>query len=231
MRRADLSHVEAWFFDLDNTLYPAHSDLFSQIDQRMAEFIARFLEVDHVTARRYQKGYWESHGTTLSGMMAEHGMAAEPFLDYVHDIDVSVLSADPHLDAALERLPGQKIVFTNGSLKHAQRVLEQLRLAHHFEDIFDIAAAEFVPKPQPDPYRKLLAQTRARAQTVAMFEDSAKNLLPAHALGMTTVWVRGKSEWSGPDAHHTAKHIHHHTDELTGFLNTALLRQRPDDQA
>lgn len=215
-----LAQAEAWLFDLDNTLYPAHTDLFAQIDQRMAAFITNYLRVSADAARRLQKAYWASHGTTLSGLMAEHRMPPEPFLEFVHDIDVSVLNYDPRLDRALSRMPGRKIIFTNGTVRHAENVLERLKLAHHFENIFDIAATGYVPKPVASAYRHVVSISGIQARHTVMVDDSVKNLAPAHELGMTTVWAAGKPEWSGPDPHPDAAHIHHVTDDLGEFLDT-----------
>ncbi len=217
-----LERAEAWLFDLDNTLYPAHSDLFAQIDKRMASFIADFLGVDAVAARAVQKAYWASHGTTLNGLMSEHQMAPEAFLEFVHDIDVSVLSYDPRLDRALSRLPGRKIIFTNGTLRHAENVLSRLKLERHFEAIFDIAATGYTPKPHQQAYRHVVAATGVRAGRTVMIDDSAKNLLPAFTMGMTTVWAAGKTEWSGPDPQQDDAHIHHVTDDIGGFLGAVF---------
>jgi len=215
-----LAHAEAWLFDLDNTLYPAHTDLFAQIDQRMASFIANFLSVSATQARTIQKAYWSSHGTTLNGLMAEHRMPPEPFLEYVHDIDVNILRYDARLDRGLSNIPGRKIIFTNGTVRHAENVLNQLKLGHHFESIFDIAATGYVPKPHAEAYQHVISAAGLRAAHTVMVDDSVKNLRPAFDLGMTTVWAAGKTEWSGPDAQPDDAHIHHRTDDIGGFLET-----------
>jgi len=220
-----LTQAEAWLFDLDNTLYPAHTDLFAQIDQRMAAFIASFLGIHAVEARAVQKAYWASHGTTLNGLMSEHGMPPEPFLKFVHDIDISGLAYDPRLDTALSRLPGRKIIFTNGTVRHAENVLNRLKLTHHFENIFDIAATGYVPKPHADAYHHVVAASGIQANRTVMVDDSVKNLLPAFELGMTTVWASGKPEWSGPDPQPDAVHIHHATDNIGKFLDTLFPAQ------
>ncbi|MDO9460919.1 MAG: pyrimidine 5'-nucleotidase [Alphaproteobacteria bacterium] len=215
-----LRNAETWLFDLDNTLYPAHSDLFAQIDQRMAAFIGSYLGVSVVEARTVQKAYWASHGTTLNGLMSEHRMPPEPFLEFVHDIDVSGLAYDPRLDTALSRLPGRKIIFTNGTVRHAENVLRSLKLMHHFENIFDIAATGYVPKPHAGAYHHVVTSSGIRAAHTVMVDDSVKNLLPAFELGMTTIWASGKPEWSGPDPQPDAAHIHHVTDDIGAFLDT-----------
>jgi putative hydrolase of the HAD superfamily len=217
--RRTLGHVDTWLFDLDNTLYPATSSLFPQIDRRMKAFIAEVLEVPPDEAYRLQKLYYHRYGTTLRGLMLEHGLEPDAFLSYVHDIDHAVLAYDRALDRALDLLPGRKLVFTNGSRRHAEKVLDRLALAHHFEDIFDIAAAGYIPKPQPETYRRLLDRLSVEAARTAFFEDSAANLKPAAAIGMTTILVR-----SGPDhaPRHDAggdlSHCHHVTDDLAAWL-------------
>ncbi|CAM9506863.1 unnamed protein product [Phaeothamnion confervicola] len=220
-----LASTGAWLFDLDNTLYPAHSDLFAQIDVRMAAFIGRYLNINAEQARQVQKSYWAAHGTTLNGLMREHKMAPEPFLDYVHDIDVSVLNYDPALDNALSKIQGRKIIFTNGTVRHAENVLRQLKLGRHFEAIFDIAATGYVPKPKSGAYAHVVSAANLNPGQTIMIDDSAKNLLPAHQMGMTTIWATGKVEWSGPDPDPDVSHIHHTTDDLAGFL-AAITRDR-----
>ena len=215
-----LDHVEVWIFDLDNTLYPARCNLFDQIDRRMGAFIAALLEVDPVEARAVQKQYFHEHGSTLRGLMLEHGMEPRAFLDYVHDIDLTPVPPSPALDRALGRLKGRKLVFTNGSTRHAERVMGRLGITDHFEAVFDIAAADFLPKPDPIAYAKLVARFDIDPGVAAMVEDIPRNLKPAAALGMTTVWVPGTSPWSqaGPDD----DHIDHVVPDLADWL-TALV--------
>lgn len=222
--RPDFAHVDTWIFDLDNTLYPAHCDLFAQIDIRMGEFISDFLGTDRTEAKRIQKHYYHTYGTTLHGLMSQHGMDPAPFLDYVHDIDHSVLAADAMLDEALTRLPGRKLVFTNGSVRHAEAVLGKIGVTHHFDDIFDIVAADYVPKPQAATYERFVRTTQIAPGTAAMFEDIAVNLREAHALGMRTVLVRSPAdkkpahavEWDGAGA--DEPHVHHIAEDLAAFL-------------
>ncbi len=217
----DFGHVDAWIFDLDNTLYPAHCNLFAQIDQRMGAFIAKELDVDATEARRIQKKFYVDHGTTLAGLMAVHGMKPEPFLDFVHDIDLEVVQASAELDAALARLPGKRYIFTNGSHRHAENVAGKLGVLDRFDGIIDIAACDFVPKPHPDAFEKFIGHSRADAARAAMFEDIARNLEVPHQMGMKTVWVRTDHQWATERAHHGAEgpHIHHVTDDLVDFLN------------
>jgi len=218
-----IDHLDTWLFDLDNTLYPATSNLFPQIDARMKAFIARFLHVPEDEAFRIQKAYYREFGTTLRGLMLRHGLEPDTFLDFVHDIDHSVLDHDPRMDAALAALPGRKLVFTNGSEAHAVKTLERLGLSHHFESIFDIKAADYIPKPQPATYGKLTSRLGVDPRRAAFFEDSHLNLKPAAEIGMTTVLVR-----SGPDHAPLAMtpdtdlaHCHHITDDLPAWLTAA----------
>jgi putative hydrolase of the HAD superfamily len=219
-RRLGLGHVDAWVFDLDNTLYPASSSLFPQIDVRMRQFIAQRLGMELDDAYRLQKRYYREFGTTLRGLMIRHAIEPDAFLSYVHDIDCTVLDVAPRLDAALERLRGRKLIFTNGSERHAVNVLARLGITRHFEGVFDIAAAGFIPKPEPATYRLMLERHAVDPRAAAMLEDIQRNLVPAAAAGMTTVWVR---EDNHPDAAHEPEpvdlsHIHHITDDLTAWL-------------
>lgn len=212
-----LLEAEAWVFDLDNTLYPASSNLFAQVDRKMTRFIAEFLELGFDDAYRLQKTYFRRHGTTLRGLMNEHGMAPEGFLDFVHDIDLNPVSPDPLLDAALSRLPGRKIVFTNGPASHAERVLERLAVGRHFEAVFDIADADYVPKPQPEAYEALVRKHRLEPPSTVMVEDLVRNLEPAAALGMITVWVRWPER--GDPAPPADAAVHHVVDALAPWLD------------
>jgi putative hydrolase of the HAD superfamily len=223
-------HVDTWIFDLDNTLYPASCRLFDQIDVRMGEFVSRLLGVDYATAKKLQKELFYRHGTTLRGLMVEHDVNPDGFLDYVHDIDHSPVLADPNLDAALHALPGRKLIFTNGTVAHAEKVLGRLGITHHFGEIFDIVHSDFIPKPQVAPYEKFVKDKGVRAATSAMFEDIARNLEAPHALGMTTVLV------VSPDNHDASHlnaatggveqaHVHHVTSNLSAFLEDIVVRR------
>jgi len=206
--------LDSWVFDLDNTLYSVDCDLFAQIDARMGQYISTLLGVDRAEARVIQKRYFREHGTTLRGLMLDHGIDPEHYLDFVHDIDLSPVPPAPALADALDRLGGRKLVFTNGSAAHAARVLARLGIAERFEAVFDIAAAGWLPKPHPDAYRRMLTALGVRARTAALVEDSVANLAPAAALGMTTVWVRpGRGEDGEPP-----DHVHHVTDDLAAWL-------------
>lgn len=195
---SDLAHVESWIFDLDNSLYPASSDLFALIDIRMGDYIQRLFGVDAAEARRVQKNYFHAHGTTLAGLMATHGIDPHDFLDFVHDIDLARLSADPALVAALDLLPGRKFIFTNASEDYARRVLDRLGLANAFDGMHDIHAMNYVPKPDPSAYAAICARHGIDPARALFADDMARNLAPAKALGMTTLWIDNGSE-QGPD--------------------------------
>jgi putative hydrolase of the HAD superfamily len=210
--------IEAWIFDLDNTLYPAGSNLFAQISVRMGEFIMKLLDVDADAARVVQKRLFTTYGTTMRGLMTEHAIDPHAFLAHVHDIDLSVIDRAPALDAALEGLSGRKLVFTNGSVRHAERVLDRLGIARHFEVLFDIAAADFLPKPDPTGYGKLIQNHGVVPARSAMVEDMARNLEPAAALGMLTLWVRSPLDWQKEGS--SEPYVHYQTDDLTTWLET-----------
>jgi putative hydrolase of the HAD superfamily len=223
-------HVDTWIFDLDNTLYPASSRLFDQIDVKMGEFVSRLLNVPYEEAKRRQKEMFYKYGTTLRGLMTEHGISPDAFLDYVHDIDHTPVAANRLLDEALHALPGRKLIFTNGTVAHANKVLARIGVTHHFGDIFDIVHSDFIPKPEMGPYEKFVRQTGVNPKTSAMFEDIARNLEAPHALGMTTVLVISPDN---RDAEHLNRatggtgqaHIHHVTDDLARFLTELRAQQ------
>ncbi len=226
MRPTPPKDIAVWVFDLDNTLYPAASSLFPQIDRRMRAFIADRLDLDLDSAFRLQKDYYRTYGTTLRGLMENHGTDPGDFLAYVHDIDHGVLAPWPALDAALSGLPGRKLIHTNGSGEHAARVLERLGIARHFEAIFDIVAAAYVPKPQPEPYRRMVERYGIAPRTAAMVEDLQRNLAPAALMGMTTVWVRQDDHPDTPDVASDLSHVHHITDDLPSWLAQASRKQK-----
>jgi putative hydrolase of the HAD superfamily len=212
--------IDAWVFDLDNTLYPARCNLFASVDARMTTFVSHYLGLDRVEAKRHQKKLFRAYGSTMRGMMLQHGMQPAPFLHYVHDIDLAPVPDGAALDAALARLPGRKLVFTNGSVPHAERILAKLGIDRHFEAIFDIVAADYVPKPDPGTYQQMCARHGVDPTRAAMVEDIARNLVPAAAMGMTTVWVPTHEDWSavGVDQAFIDQHIDHVCDDLTAFL-------------
>jgi putative hydrolase of the HAD superfamily len=219
-----LGAIETWIFDLDNTLYPASCRLFEQIEARMTAFIAGRFALTHEAARARQKSYFRAHGTTMRGLMLEDGVDPEEFLAYVHQIDLACLPPDPALVSALGRLPGKKIVHTNGSVRHAERVLERLAVADAFFGIFDVKAAGWEPKPALSGYRELLRRFEVIPQRALMIDDIARNLAPAAVLGMTTAWLRSPNDWALEGA--AERHIHYVIDDLAGFLGAASPPER-----
>lgn len=191
---AALNHIENWIFDLDNCLYPATANLFELIDIRMGAYIQRLLDCDPVEARIVQKRYFHDHGTTLAGLMAVNQVEPNDFLDYVHDIDLARIAADPAVAEAITKLPGRKFVFTNGDAAYAGRVLDKLGLTGLFDGLHDIHAMDYVPKPNPEAYRALCERHAIDPKRALFAEDMARNLEPAKAIGMTTVWVDNGSE-------------------------------------
>lgn len=221
------SGVDTWIFDLDNTLYPPHSNLFAQVDKKMGTFISRLLDVDLMEAKRVQKTFYKTYGTTLRGLMTEHGVDPHEFLAYVHEIDHSPIEPDPALGAALSLLPGRKFVLTNGSRAHADAIVRRLGIEEHFEDLFDIIAADFEPKPGLAPYDRFVTKYGIAPGRSAMFEDLPRNLEVPHTLGMRTVLVVAapdtpqetlayRQRWEVEIG--TAAHIDHVTDDLADFL-------------
>jgi putative hydrolase of the HAD superfamily len=223
---ADFSAFDTWIFDLDNTLYRADCDLFAEIERRMTDYIVRHLGLAESEAHKLRKLYYRDHGSTLAGLITLNGVDPEHFLAYVHDIDLSVLKRDEVLAAALPRLPGRHYVFTNGCRHHARRVLERIGLTAMIDDIWDIRTIDYVPKPKPAAYEKIVAKAGFSPAAAVMFEDLAINLEPAYALGMTTVWLRNDSPWSHQEPGQAAvarRYIHHEIDDLGNFLQTIRL--------
>ncbi|CAN0653805.1 putative hydrolase of the HAD superfamily [Nitratireductor aquimarinus] len=183
------THVTDWVFDLDNTLYPHHSNLFSQIDVKMTAYVSELLQLDRTEARALQKDLYREYGTTLNGLMKRYNINPDDFLEKVHDIDYSWLDPDPKLGDAIRALPGRKFIFTNGDRGHAERAARQLGVLDHFDDIFDIVAADLLPKPAAATYDRFLALHRVVGEKAVMFEDLARNLAVPKKLGMTTVLV------------------------------------------
>ncbi|MET4128160.1 pyrimidine 5'-nucleotidase [Roseovarius sp. MBR-6] len=210
MAKQDFAHVTTWVFDLDNTLYPPAARLFDQIELRMTTFVRDFLKVSTDEADRIRHDYWREHGTTLAGLMRCHDLDPGPYLQAVHDISLDHLAPDPDLRAAIARLPGRRIVYTNGSGEYAGRVVAARGLAGVFDAIYGVEDAGYRPKPEAGAFAAVLTRDGSAAGRSAMFEDDPRNLEAPHAMGMRTVHVA--------PAPVRAAHIHHHTDDLGGFL-------------
>lgn len=210
MPATHFSHIDTWVFDLDNTLYPPHMRLFDQIEVRMTAWVMATLSVDHTEADRLRALYWRDHGTTLAGLMRVHGVNPEGYLHDVHDIDFTVLSPDPALRNAINKLPGRKIIYTNGTAPYAENVLKARGLSGIFDALYGVEHADFHPKPDRVAFEKVFTTDGLKPQQAAMFEDDPRNLAVPHAMGMRTVHV-------APDPQ-AEPHIEHHTDDLRGFL-------------
>jgi putative hydrolase of the HAD superfamily len=228
---ATLKDRDIWVFDLDNTLYPAECDLFAEIDQRMTDFVARFLRLPRDEARATQKQYYAEHGTTLNGLMSMHGMAPDEFLAHVHEIDLSPLPRTPDLASAIAALPGRKYVYTNGSRGHAERVTAYMGLGAVFDGQFAIEDSAFMPKPNQASYDAFIAQFGIAPSRAVFFEDLARNLAPACDMGFATVLVQSEKDWSHePEGARPAgigddlpPHIDYVTRDLTQFLREITL--------
>lgn len=220
----ELSHIDCWIFDLDNTLYPASCNLFELIDERMGQYLQAMFQCDAAEARRIQKGYFRDHGTTLAGLMAEHGTDPQEFLDFVHDIDLARVTPNAQLNWALGRLPGRRLVFTNGDVAYAARVIDALGLTGCFDAVHDIHAADYVPKPAPSAYAEMCEAHRVDPHHALFAEDMVRNLKPAKSLGMKTLWVNNGSEQAGGAP--CPSFVDHETHCVTHWL-TELLEHRP----
>ncbi len=219
--------VTDWVFDLDNTLYPHHTNLFSQIDVRMTSYVSDLLQLPRDEARKVQKDLYREYGTTMRGLMELHNIDPDDFLQKAHDIDYTWLAPDPNLGAAIQALPGRKFIFTNGSRSHAENTARQLGILDHFDEIFDVIAADLVPKPAKETYDKFLGLHRVDAAHAVMFEDLARNLTVPKILGMTTVLIVPRNfeptfseiwEQDGMEG----EDVDYVTDDLASFLGTII---------
>jgi len=219
MSGADLRHIDTWLFDLDNTLYPVESGFMRGIEGRITDFVIRVTGLERDEAYKLQKVYLRDHGLSLTGLMLHHGVDPAEFHALFHDLSLESLAHDPELLAAIERLPGRRLIFTNADDIHAGRVLERLGLDHLFDEVFHIGSFDYVPKPDPRAFVRMNAAHDIQPTTTAFFEDSERNLAPAADLGMTTVLV-------GPHAPaSTAPFVQYKTDKLAPFLRDAQLKE------
>lgn len=218
---ADLRHVRSWVFDLDNTLYPPETQFLRQVEQRINQYVVRASGLESAEALSVQRGYLHDYGTSLAGLMMHYEINPHHFLAEVHDVPLDVLSPDPGLHAALARLNGPRLIFTNGSAGHARRVMEKLELTPFFDGVFALEDADLIPKPDPRTFHKMLTRFGVDPATACFFEDTPKNLEPARDLGMTTVLVGPKAFTAEGD------HIQHRTASLGPFLTTAMLDGDP----
>jgi putative hydrolase of the HAD superfamily len=214
-----LAHIDAWIFDLDNTLYPASCDLFGLIDKRMTAYVARITGLPYDEAYQIQKSYFRQHGTTLNGLMAEYDIDPHEFLADVHAIEMDVLQEDKRLIDAIARLPGRKLIFTNGDEPYARRVLAGVGLSDSFEAIHDIHAMAYNPKPNLYAYTSMIEAFRLDPARSLFADDLARNLPPAKALGLTTLWIDNGSEQVGEDS---GDAIDYRTGDLGQWLDEIM---------
>lgn len=211
-----LSHIDTWLFDLDNTLYPAESNLFDLVDARMRLYLEQLLKCDAAAAHKVQKEYFYRYGTTVAGLMANHNIDPHEFLDFVHDISLDRITPNPDLKALIAALPGRKLVYTNGDAPYAQRVLDALGLGDSFEGIFDVIAGGMIPKPAESSYRMLCEAHNITPKSAFFADDMARNLRPAKSMGMATLWIdNGSEQAEAPD---DLEHVDHTADCLTRWL-------------
>lgn len=221
----DLSHINTWIFDLDNTLYPRRCDLFAQIDVKMTSYVSKLLDLPRDEAKKIQKQYYYDHGTTLQGLILNHEIDPHHFLDDVHDIDYSPVSKDEGLRTVIEALPGRKLIFTNGDVPHAERTTKALGIDGCFEGIFDIVAADFLPKPAQEPYEQFVSKYKIDPNVAVMFEDMPRNLFVPKQMGMDTVLIideeynsTTKEPWEVHDQEED--YIDHVVGDLGAFLKS-----------
>ena len=211
-----LQSIKFWIFDLDNTLYSGNTRVFEQVDKKMTEYISKKLKVDKEEAKKIQKNYFHKYNTTLNGMIRNHKINAHEFLEFVHDINIEFLQKDPNLAKEIERLDGIKIIFTNGSRKHALNVTKKLGIDQLFDDIFDIVDCDFIPKPLMEPYKKLVEKHKIDPKLCVLVEDIARNLKPAYEMGMKTVWIENNEPWASKFAN--SSFVNYRTNNLSEFL-------------
>ena len=212
----DLSKIKFWLVDLDNTLYSGDTKVFDQVDKKMSKFISDKLNVSIEEAKKIQKNYFHEYNTTLNGMIKNHKIDANEFLEFVHDVDLNFLQKNESLEKEITKLNGKKIIFTNGSKAHASNVTKRIGIEKLFDGVFDIVDSDFIPKPSKQPYEKIIENFKIEPQYCIFFEDIARNLKPAHELGMKTVWIENDEPWAAK--YSDSKFINYKTKNLANFL-------------
>jgi putative hydrolase of the HAD superfamily len=212
----ELKKIKYWLFDLDNTLYSGDTKVFDQIDKKMSFFISKKLNVSLEEAKKIQKNYFHEYNTTLNGMIKNHKIDAEEFLEFVHDVDLNFLKKDINLQNELANLMGKKYIFTNGSKAHASNVTKRIGIQNLFDGVFDIVDSDFIPKPSIEPYKKIIQKYGIDPEYCIFIEDIARNLKPAHELGMKTVWIKNDEPWAAEFSNENF--INYKTDNLSDFL-------------
>ena len=217
--------ITTWIFDLDNTLYSADSGIFQQVHNLMGKFVSENLNIELDEAKKLQKKYYKQHGTTLRGMMDNHGVDPDHFLSEVHRLDYSIVGPNKQLNKELEKLDGRKIIYTNANREHADNVLKKLELTHMFTEIFDIKDADYIPKPEINPYKKIIKDFSIDPSNAIMFDDIAKNLVPAKNVGFTSVWIDAGYENFSDDIARSKKFLDYETKDISKFLNKVNMDQ------
>ena len=213
-----VKQINTWIFDLDNTLYSADSGIFQQVHELMGKFVSSHLNIDVADAKIIQKKYYKQHGTTLRGMMDNHGVDPDHFLAEVHNLDYSIVGPNLKLNEELKKLHGRKIIYTNANMQHAINVLEKIELSNFFDEIYDIKMAKYIPKPEIAPYEQMINQFDINVKSAAMFDDIAKNLVPAKNVGFTSVWIDAGYENFSDDIQASKKYLDYETKNITKFL-------------
>ena len=208
--------IKYWIFDLDNTLYSGKTKVFEQVDKKMSKYISNKLNVTIDEAKKIQKNYFHEYNTTLNGMIKNHKINADEFLEFVHDIDIDFLKKDLKLAEELKKLVGKKIIFTNGSRKHAINITKKIGIDQYFDDIFDIVNANFIPKPAMETYKKLVEKHKIDPKLCVLVEDIARNLKPAYEMGMKTVWIENEEPWASKFS--DSNFVNYKTNNLSEFL-------------
>ncbi len=214
----ELNKIKYWLFDLDNTLYSGDTKVFDQVDKKMSFYISKKLNISLKEAKKIQKNYFHEYNTTLNGMIKNHKIDAEEFLDFVHDVDLNFLKKDPDLKNEISNLIGKKYIFTNGSKAHANNVTKRIGIENLFDGVFDIVDSDFIPKPSIEPYRKIIQKYGIDPEYCIFIEDIARNLKPAHELGMKTVWIKNDEPWAAKFSNESF--VNYKIDNLSNFLRS-----------
>jgi len=212
----EFQSIKYWLFDLDNTLYSGTTKVFEQVDKKMTQYISQKLNINLKEAKEMQKKYFHKYNTTLNGLIKNHKVNANEFLDFVHDINIDFLEKDEQLGIEIKKLNGKKIIFTNGSRKHAMNITKKIGIDQYFDDIFDIVDCEFIPKPLIEPYKKLVQKHKIDPNLCAFIEDIARNLKPAYEMGMKTIWIENDEPWAKKFS--DSKFVNYKTNNLSDFL-------------
>ena len=212
----ELKNIKYWLFDLDNTLYSGNTKVFDQVDKKMTQYISEKLKISEPEAKKIQKSYFQEYNTTLNGMIKNHKIDAHEFLEFVHDVDLNFLKKNNSLGEELSKIKGKKIIFTNGSRAHADNVTDRIGIKNLFDGVFDIVDADFIPKPSKKPYEKIIEKYKIEPQYCIFIEDIARNLKPAHELGMKTVWIKNDEPWAAEFSNENF--VNYRIENLTDFL-------------